>query len=210
MEDCQTFEIYGRLSNDGKVKKRPKDFQSRLGVTQEPLIDFDLQMISPLHTMLRTWDFIFKLLCFLKAETYIFSPEENVLKDKYDDYKKSKKYIINKIQNDTHITIEVPDPTGKGGTTTNGNTVSNILGNYQNRKVLSNFVPEHYRDAMVHVILRLWIIMKIYNSNDEVNDYFDEFCRDTCMLILTSFNKDQPWIYIYPLQFTVFFTIPGN
>ena len=40
--------------------------------------------------------------------------------------------------------------------------------------------------------------MKIYNSNDEVNDYFDEFCRDTCMLILTSFNKDQPWIYISP------------
>ena len=37
---------------------KPKDFQSRLGVTQEPLIDADLQMISPLHTMLGTWDFM--------------------------------------------------------------------------------------------------------------------------------------------------------
>ena len=68
----QTFEIYARLSNDGKVKRRPKDFQSRLGVTQEPLIDADLQMISPLHTMLRTWDFIIKLIGFLRAGIYIF------------------------------------------------------------------------------------------------------------------------------------------
>ena len=182
----------------------PKDFQSRLGVNQEPLKDCDLQMLSPLHTMLRTWDFIFKLLCFLKAETYIFSPELNVLKEKYDDYKRSKKYIIDKVQNDTHITIEVPDPTGKGGTSTNGNTVSNILGIDKNRKVLSYLVPEHYRDAMDDVILRLWMIMKIYNSNDEVNDYFDEFCRDTCMFHLINLG------YIYPLQFMVFFTIPGN
>ena len=58
----QTFEIYDRLANDGKVKRKPKDFQSRLGVTQEPLIDADLPMISPLHTMLKAWDFIIKVM----------------------------------------------------------------------------------------------------------------------------------------------------
>ena len=94
----QTFEIYARLSNDGKVKRRPKDFQSRLGVTQEPLIDADLQMISPLHTMLRTWDVIIKLICFLRAGIYIFSTEPNILKDKYGDYKKAKNDLIDIIK----------------------------------------------------------------------------------------------------------------
>ena len=59
--------------------------------------------------------------------------------------------------------------TGKGGTSTTGNSVSTILGDDKNRKLLSSLVPEHYRETMDDVLLRLWLIMKLYNSNDEVN-----------------------------------------
>ena len=52
---------------------------------------------------------------------------------------------------------------------------------------------------MDDIVLRLWLIMKIYNSNDEVDEYFDDFCKETCILLLTSFNKDQQnWIYLSP------------
>ena len=193
----QTFEIYDRLANDGKVKRKPNDFQSRLGVTQEPLIDADLQMISPLHTMLRTWDFIIKIICFIRAEMYTFSTEANILKDKYDDYKKAKKSLIDIDKKEIDIIMEVPDSTGKGGTSTNGNTVPIILGNDKNRQLLSSLVPDNYREINNDIILRLWLIMSIYNSNDEVNEYFNDFCNETCILLLTSFNKDQKnWIYI--------------
>ena len=56
------------------------------------------------------------------------------------------------VKKEIHIIIEVPDTTGKGGTSTTGNSVSTILGDDKNRK-----------------FLRLWLIMKLYNSNDEVN-----------------------------------------
>ena len=95
--------------------------------------------------------------------------------------------------------IQVPDSTGKGGTSTNGNTVAIILGNDENRQLLSSLVPDKYREIMNDIILRLWLIMSIYNSNDEVNEYFNDFCNETCILLLTSFNKDQKnWIYISP------------
>ena len=103
------------------------------------------------------------------------------------------------VKKEIHIIIEVPDTTGKGGTSTTGNSVSTILGDDKNRKLLSSLVPEQYREAMDDVLLRLWLIMKIYNSNDEVNEYFDEFSKETCIMLLTSFNKDQQnWIYLSP------------
>ena len=103
------------------------------------------------------------------------------------------------VKKEIHIIIEVPDTTGKGGTSTTGNSVSTILGDDKNRKLLSSLVPEQYREAMDDVLLRLWLIMKIYNSNDEVNEYFDEFSKETCIMLLTSFNKDQKnWIYLSP------------
>ena len=136
---------------------KPKDFQSRLGVTQEPLIDADLQMISPLHTMLRTWDFIIKIIFFIRAEMYTFSTEANILKGKCDDYKKAKKDLIDIVKKEMNIIIQVPDSTGKGGTSTNGNTVPIILGNDKNRQLLSSLVPDKYREIMNDIILRLWL-----------------------------------------------------
>ena len=73
------------------------------------------------------------------------------------------------VKKEIHIIIEVPDTTGKGGTSTTRNSVSTILGDDENRKLLSNLVPEHYRETIDDVLLRLWLIMKLYSSNDEVN-----------------------------------------
>ena len=42
----------------------------------------------------------------------------------------------------------------------------------ESRKLLASLVPELYREAMDDVFLRLWIIMKTYNSNDEVQEHF--------------------------------------
>ena len=55
------------------------------------MTDENLQMLSPLHTMLRSWDFIVKLICVLSAKANIFSTTTNVLKDKFNSYKRAKK-----------------------------------------------------------------------------------------------------------------------
>ena len=119
--------------------------------------------------------------------------------DKYADYMKAKKDLIDLVRNKLHMIIEVPDATGKGGTSTNGNTVCNILGRDEGRRVLASLVPDDYRDAMEDVLLRIWLIMEIYNGNEEVDEFFPEFCNDTCILFLTSFNPDNKlWIYLTP------------
>ena len=75
-----------RTQESIKTSKKNEDSQTRLGVTQEPMTDENLQMLSPLHTMLRSWDFIVKLICLLSDEVNIFSTEPNVLKDKFNSY----------------------------------------------------------------------------------------------------------------------------
>ena len=163
------------------------------------MTDENLQMLSPLHTMLRSWDFIVKLICLLSAEVNIFSTEPNVLKDKFNSYKRAKKELIDKVKEKVHIIIEVPDVAGKGGTATNGNTICKLLSKDENRQLLASLVPPPYRDTMEDILLRMWLIMKIYNSNEEVAEYFAEFCKETCLLILTSFNNNQQlWIYLNP------------
>ena len=68
--------------------------------------------------------------------------------------------------------IKVPDAAGKGSMSTNGNTVCNI-------------------------ILRIWLIIDVYNSKKEGYNYFPKFSNETCVMTLTSFNtNDKPWIYL--------------
>ena len=67
--------------------------------------------------------------------------------------------------------IEDPDAAGKGNMSTNRNTVCNI-------------------------ILRIWLIIDVYNSKEGGYDYFPEFCNETYIMPLTSFNtNDKPWMY---------------
>ena len=54
----ETRNDYDRLSDDnGMVKKRRKDYSDRKGLTQEPLVDEDLSIVSPLHSLMRSYDF---------------------------------------------------------------------------------------------------------------------------------------------------------
>ena len=98
----------------------------------------------------------------------------------------------------THITIEVPDSTGKGGTSTTGNSVHALMGSDANRKMLSSLVQENSTD-IEEMLLRLWVICKIYNGDDEVTDLFKDFCTETSLFILTKFNGSKgPWIFLSP------------
>ena len=105
----QTLAIFHKVSVDGIVKKKPKDSQTRLGVTQEPMTDANLQLLSPLHTLLRTWDPLIKLICLLSAGVFIFSSKPNILKENYNNYLKAKKDLKDLVKEKMHIIVEVPD-----------------------------------------------------------------------------------------------------
>ena len=61
-----------------QLKKRPHDQEVRMGVTQEPLASLeDVAILSPLHGMLRYFDFIMKIVYHLNAGIYNWSEEKN-------------------------------------------------------------------------------------------------------------------------------------
>ena len=50
-----TREDYRRLSDDhGNLKLRRNDYHDRKGVTQLPLVEEDLNQVSPLHSLMRS------------------------------------------------------------------------------------------------------------------------------------------------------------
>ena len=60
-------DIWRKLTS-GELIKRSHDQHVRMGVTQEPLIDFDqISMLSPLHAFMRFFDTILKIILSLKC-----------------------------------------------------------------------------------------------------------------------------------------------
>ena len=58
-----TMSVYKQLvCSDDKIKKQKGDYSTRGGLTQEPLILEDLNMVSPLHCKMRVFSFVLTLI----------------------------------------------------------------------------------------------------------------------------------------------------
>ena len=75
--------------------------------------------------------------------------------------KDARKHLGYIISRDMSIKIDVPC---QGGTSTNGVVIKNILGKEVGRNILTNFVPEKHRAEMSDIILRIWVIMRVFNK----------------------------------------------
>ena len=193
----QTHNIYEEMNVSGRMIGSS---QSRLGVTQQPLLNEEhmVLMVSPLHALLRTFDFVLKLLVLLRANIDVWTENKKQLGERFESFKRAKNEVIAHVKEKTNITIEVPDSTGKGGTSTTGNAVHALMASDTNRKMLSSLVKDN-SDDMEELLLRLWVICKIYNGDDQVTHSFKHFCTETSLFILTKFNRDKgPWIFLSP------------
>ena len=96
--------------------------------------------------------------------------------------------------------MDVPDPTGKGGTTTTGNVAHALLSNEKNFKVLVSTIPEEFQKSLHECLTRLYVICKLYNSTYFINiEGFKDFCLETKLLLLRSFtNNNKSWIFFTP------------
>ena len=98
-----------------RVDQRSHDQKVRMGVTQEPLIDFDqISMLSPLHSFMRFFDMILKIIYHLNAGIFKWSDDKNVLGSSFQLLKTSKDNVKAIIKEKTDLSVDVPDSTGKG------------------------------------------------------------------------------------------------
>ena len=96
------------------------------------------------------------------------------------------------------IKIDVPVP---GGTSTTGVAVKKIMGSEIGRNILANFVPEKHRADVSDIILRIWVIMRVYNSNHNINICNHmTFCNETTIKLTENLNDSnkKKWIKITP------------
>ena len=195
-------EVWNNLVDENQcIKKRKSDYHIRSGLTQEPIVEEDLSLVSPLHAIMRCEGNVQKLIYHLRSETYIWTESPKKLGEFTEIYHKAKTEKHKIIYEETNIKVDIPDATGKGGTTSNGNVCERLLKDHRN--VLVSLVPEQFQPALNEFVDRLWIILFIYTSqskNAQVNTLlFREFCADTYKLLLNNFeNSEKKWINVSP------------
>ena len=124
---AQITEIWNKLSS-GELVKKPHDRHIRLGVTREPIIDLEtIASVSPLHSLMRAFDFFLKIIYHLNAGLFIWSNGKSFLGSDYVLLQQSKDRVRASIKEKTNISVDIPDFTGKGGMSTTGNVVHSLM-----------------------------------------------------------------------------------
>ena len=183
--------------------RKEGDYEVRKGVTQEPITKEDLISLHPLHNLLRCFGWIFKICYHATAGHYSWSEAKlnvsNRIARALEFLKQAKEEIQAKVKEETSITLEKPDPSGHGGTSTTGNVASSML-NTNNRLLLTHGIDNlELKSKLDHIILNMAVILAVINSNKKVNvPVFSEFCLNTSLLV-----KSVSWIHIIPTAHVV-------
>ena len=78
-------------------------------------------------------------------------------------------FIFTGIKEATGILVDSPDPTGRGGNTTKGDTSLRLMDphqhQHQHQSVLVDLVPVRYRSALRELITGMYGCLKVYNSD---------------------------------------------
>ena len=112
---------YERLVKpDGTVTKT--SYEDRKGVTQEPLSeDSSIFSVSPLHSLMRSFDFVKQLIYHLRSETFMWTESQLKLGRSYRHYQLGKDQIHEALLvPEINISLDACDPTGMGGNANKG------------------------------------------------------------------------------------------
>ena len=161
-----------------------EDYETRKGVTQEPITTEDINYLHPLHSLLSCFGWLFKI-CYHATAGHLKWSEakldfENRVGRTAHFLKQAKEEIQARVKEQTSITLERPDPTGHGGTSTTGNIAALML-SMDNCKLLTQGIASlELREAVEKLVLNMAVILTMVNSNRKVRiEEYREFCRKT-------------------------------
>ena len=103
---------------------------------------------------------------------------------------------------------DFPDGTGKGGTSTTGNTARNIL-HHGGREIVIEMLPDRFQEVMKQIGQYLSVILRLFSSSQNINvQEYKKVCTTLYLLYLESFptqsEKKNPkpidlvWISVPP------------
>ena len=100
------------VSNDGNVHKSKGDYETRTGLTNEPIPTNETQSVQVLHGLLRSFDFVMKICVHISAGVYDWSESKTSHTNKF--LVSAKERLQKKILDATGQAWDIPDSTGKG------------------------------------------------------------------------------------------------
>ena len=183
----QTQEIYEKGLHLEENRKKG-DYQVRKGITQIPITTENIKNIHPLHNILRVFTWLWKI-CYHATAGHLSWSEAKLevshrVARSLDFLELAKQQIQKDVKSDTGISIEKPDPTGHGGTTTTGNVAKSLLNTTQCTLLTKHIDSIDLKEKIDKIILNLAVILCIINSNRKVNiDVYGEFCKNTALMI---------------------------
>ena len=147
-----------------------------------------------------------KIAVHLRAAVFDWSESQTSINEQF--LKKAKKEIQQKIEEVIGERWDYPDGTGKGGTSTTGNTARRIL-HHGGRDIVIQMVPERYQQVMTQIGQYLSVILRLFSSDKTINvKEYKKLCTTLYLLFLQSFpctqkknmvqTQQQTWISITP------------
>ena len=166
-----------------------------------PSTDDDLTIIvvSVLHALLRLFDWLLKLLYYLKCGQLNWTESQIKLSTGVKKHLEiAKDHVKLHIKENASIRVDVADSTGNNGNSNTGNVCHALLTKHRETLVASQ--DERHQEDVRELIQRLYIIYKVYSSTRNVDvPAFKKFCKDTYELILSRFDQDKKqWIDLSP------------
>ena len=188
-------------TEDGSVVKSHNDYETRKGLTTKPIPNHEVLSVQVLHALLRTLDHFMKIIVHLRAGVHDWSESKTSLVNQF--LKKAKAEVQEKLKNDFGERWDYPDATGKGGTTTTGNTARRILHQANVREAVVQMVPERYQPAVRQIGQYLSVVLRVFCSSRTVDvKEYKKMCISLNLLYLQSFpsskNNQATWIRISP------------
>ena len=187
------------VDESGEVTRKRGDFSTRMGLTQEPIVDEDLNSVSPLHSLMRTFSFVLLLLYHLRSCIFMWTESSLQMGRSYRFFAQAKTEAKEHVKTCTGmgITMDAADLTGKGGNTNKGDVCQRLM--TQHKDVLVECVPEVFHESFKELIDRLWVCIKVYTGTSKVNiEEYKKFCIETYEFLLDNFSNTNRWISISP------------
>ena len=170
---------------DGQVIKQRNDYDTRKGLTSKPIPNHEVISVQVLHALLRTFDHYMKIAVHLKAEVFEWSEADG---SRYHHFLVAAKMEIQKKLEDLlGERWDFPDQTGKGGTSTIGNTARRIL-HHGGRDIVIQMLPDRFQEVMTQIGHYLSVILRLFSSSEKIDvQEYKNVCITLYLLYLESF-----------------------
>ena len=182
------------------VYKRKDDYAEQTGLTTKPIPTKEVMLVQVLHASLRSFDHFMKIAVHLRACVLDWSESPSSINKQF--LVKAKSEIQAHIEELLGERWDFPEQTGKGGTTTTGNTALHLL--HKGMDVVTQLIPPHYQNVMKQFGQQLSVILRVFNSSEMVNvQEYKKLYTNLYLLLLRRFSSSTKLTWNLDQHYTI-------